>query len=176
MAARLSAMLAIVTRTSALLLMGAALGLAANALRRDGVSLRGYSPPASCQGGHEGQPAVEVLPPDRAVQLCGDRGVLVADTRPPQRFAEGHISDAVHLPCAAPSADATTVIAHLHDRHTLIVYGDSTAEARPVAEDLRRRIGRADLRVIVLDGGFPAWSQAGLACSSGPCPECKQPK
>jgi 3-mercaptopyruvate sulfurtransferase SseA len=117
-----------------------------------------------------------VLPPDRAVRLCGDRGVLVADARPPQRFAEGHVSDAVHLPCAAPSADATSVVASLRDKHTLIVYGDSTAEARPVAEDLRRRIGRPDLRVVVLDGGFPAWSQAGLACSSGPCPQCTQPK
>lgn len=166
----------ILGRMSALLLMGAALGLAGNALRRDGVSLRGYSPPMSCQEAHAGQPAVEILPPEQAVQLCGDRGVLVADARPPQRFAEGHVSDAVHLPCAAPSADATTVVAHLRDKHTLIVYGDSTEEARPVAEDLRRRIGRADLRVIVLAGGFPAWSKAGLACSSGPCPECKQPK
>jgi 3-mercaptopyruvate sulfurtransferase SseA len=169
-------MLALLGRTSALLLTGAVLGLGANALRRDGVSLRGYSPPVSCQEAHAGQPAVEVLPPDRAVRLCGDPGVLVADARPPQRFAEGHVSDAVHLPCAAPSADATSVVSTLANKHTLIVYGDSTEEARPVAEDLRRRIGRADLRVIVLEGGFPAWSQAGLACSSGPCPECKQPR
>jgi 3-mercaptopyruvate sulfurtransferase SseA len=168
-------MLAMLGRTSALLLTGALLGLAGNAIRRDGVSLRGYSPPVSCQE-HAGAPAVEVLPPDRAVRLCGDPGVLVADARPPQRFAEGHVSDAVHLPCAAPSTDANSVVTALANKHTLIVYGDSTAEARPVAEDLRRRIGRPDLHVIVLDGGFPAWSQAGLACSSGPCPACKQSK
>ena len=98
----------------------------------------------------------------------------MADARPPQRFAEGHVTGAVHLPCAAPRAEASTVVSRLHDRHTLIVYGDTTEEARPVAEDLRRRIGRADLRVVVLEGGFPAWSHAGLACSSGPCLECKE--
>jgi 3-mercaptopyruvate sulfurtransferase SseA len=162
----------IVARAAALVVTGAALGLGANAVRHDAVSLRGYSAPVSCTA--EAAPArpVEVLSPDRAVHLCGDPGVLVADARPPQRFAEGHVTDAVHLPCAAPRADANGVVSSLAGKHTLIVYGDTTAEARPVAEDLRRRLGPADVRVIVLDGGFPAWSRAGLACSSGPCPEC----
>jgi 3-mercaptopyruvate sulfurtransferase SseA len=168
-------MLGLVARTVLLLVLGAAVGLGANALRRDGVALRTYRPPASCEGPKSG-PVVEILPPDRAVRLCGDSGVLVADARPPQRFAEGHVADAVHLPCAAPNKDASSVVSALAHKHTLIVYGDTTAEARPVAEDLRRRIGRSDLRVVVLEGGFPAWSQAGLACSSGPCPECAEHK
>ena len=33
--------------------------------------------------------------------------------------------------------------------NTLIVYGDTTREARAVAEDLRRRVSRPDLRVVV---------------------------
>lgn len=168
-------MLPLAARTAVLLVIGAAVGLAANAVRSDGVSLRGYSPPVSCvgpQGGH----AVEVLPPDRAVRLCGDPGVLVADARPPRRFAEGHVAAAVHLPCAAPQAEASTVVSRLAAKNTLIVYGDTTEEARPVAEELRRRIGRPDLKVVVLEGGFPAWNAAGLACSSGPCPECTEHK
>jgi 3-mercaptopyruvate sulfurtransferase SseA len=163
---------AVTGRAAALLAAGALLGLVSNALRADRVAIGGYSPPVACEGAKGGLPAVEVLPPDRAVKLCGDRGVLVADTRPSQRFAEGHVAEAVHLPCAAPRAEASTVVARLASKHTLIVYGDTTEEARPVAEDLRRHIGRPDLRVVVLDGGFPAWNRAGLACSSGPCKEC----
>ena len=165
-------MLPLLARAVALLCAGAFLGLAANAVRPGGVSLRAFSAPVACPGVTAGQPAVEVLPPDRAVRLCGDPGVLVADARPPQRFAEGHVADAVHLPCAAPRTEASTVLSRLEKKHTLIVYGDTTEEARPVAADLRRRIGRPDLRVVVLAGGFPAWNQAGLACSSGPCHEC----
>jgi 3-mercaptopyruvate sulfurtransferase SseA len=168
-------MLALAARASALLVIGAGLGLLANAARPDGIALR-YQPPVSCTAAKEGLPPVQVLPPDRAVRLCGDPRVLVADARPPRRFAEGHVSGAIHLPCAAPDAEATSVVSRLASRHTLIVYGDTTEEARPVAEDLRRRIGRADLEVVVLDGGFPAWNHAGLACSSGPCPECAEPR
>jgi 3-mercaptopyruvate sulfurtransferase SseA len=168
-------MMPLAARTAILLVIGGAVGLVANGVRPDGVSLRTYSPPVSCEGPKSGQ-AVEVLPPDRAVRLCGDPGVLVADARPPRRFAEGHISSAVHLPCAAPQAEASTVMSRLAQKNTLIVYGDTTEEARPVAEDLRRRIGRSDLKVVVLEGGFPAWNQAGLACSSGPCPECTEHK
>ena len=56
-----------------------------------------------------------------------------------------------------------------------MVYGDSTEEALPVAEELRRRGDRPGLRVAVLAGGFPAWSQAGLACSSGPVRGLRRP-
>jgi 3-mercaptopyruvate sulfurtransferase SseA len=166
-------MVGLLARTVVLLVIGAAVGLGGNAVRKDGISLRSYSPPASCEGA-KGGPLVQVLPPGQAVRLCGDSGVMVADARPPQRFAEGHVADAVHLPCAAPNADASAVVARLAHKHTLIVYGDTTEEARPVAEDLRRRVGRGDLRIVVLEGGFPAWSKAGLACSSGPCPECTE--
>ena len=167
-------MLSVLLRATTLLVVGAGIGLGVNAARPDGVAVRHYRAPVSCEASEPGAPAVEVLAPDRAVRLCGDPGVLVADARPPQRFAEGHVADAVHLPCAAPDREASSVVSRLAQKHTLIVYGDSTEEARPVAEDLRRRIGRPDLRVVVLEGGFPAWSKAGLACSSGPCPACTE--
>jgi 3-mercaptopyruvate sulfurtransferase SseA len=167
-------MLSVVARAVLLLLIGGGLGLAANAVRPDGVSLRGHRAPVACEAPRSGPLAVEVQTPERAVRLCGDPGVLIADARPAARFAEGHVAGAVHLPCAAPRDEASTVVSRLADRTTVIVYGDTTEEARPVAEELRRRVGRPDLRVVLLEGGFPAWDRAGLACSSGPCPECKE--
>jgi rhodanese-related sulfurtransferase len=163
----------LLARALALAVAGAGLGLAVNAIRPDGVALRGFAAPAACTA-QAAAPAVEALPPTQAVRLCGDPGVLVADARPAARFAEGHVAGALHLPCAASGTVADGALAQLAGKHTLIVYGDSTDEARPVAEDLRRRIARPDVRVIVLEGGFPAWNQAGLACSSGECPGCAE--
>jgi 3-mercaptopyruvate sulfurtransferase SseA len=162
----------VLTRAMALLAVGCGLGLAVNAVRPDGLALRGFAPAMACSAGAAQMVSVESLPPEQVVRMCGDPGVLLADARPPERFSEGHVADAVHLPCAASGTEASSVVARLGAMHTLIVYGDTTEEARPVAEDLRRRIGRADLKVVVLEGGFSAWNKAGLACASGPCPDC----
>lgn len=177
----LGAMVILLARALALAAVSTALGLGYNAVRPQGVALRTFSPPTACgvpgtgaATAADGIAWVEVLPPAQAVRLCGDQGVLVADARPATRFAEGHVAGALHLPCAASSSEATSAMARMHDKHTVIVYGDSTAEARPVAEDLRRRAGRPGLRMVVLEGGFSAWSTAGLACSSGPCPHCAE--
>jgi rhodanese-related sulfurtransferase len=168
-------MVALLARALVLLVVGVGLGLAANAVRSDGVALRGFAPPVTCSASAGGPAAaVEVLPPTRVAELCADPSVLIADARPPEQFAVGHVANAVHLPCAATGARASSVMGQIAGMRTVIVYGDTTAEARPVAEDLRRRIGPSGVRVVVLDGGFPAWSQAGLACVSGPCHACTE--
>src|SRR5258708_3725877 len=80
--------------------------------------------------------------------------------------------------CGAGETATVAGVAPLAGRHTLVVYGDGTEDAKLVAEELRRRAdraGRSDLRVLVIEGGFAAWSRAGLACSSGPCAECGTP-
>jgi rhodanese-related sulfurtransferase len=164
-------------RALCLLLAGGALGLAVNQARPDGVRFTKFAAPNSCGAGvaAAAPPAaapVQVLPPAEAVALCGDPQTLLADVRPADEFAQGHVTGAIHLPCAASGSAASAAVDLLAGRHTLIVYGDGTGDAQPVAEELRRRGGRPDLRVIVIEGGFPAWSQAGLACSSGPCLDC----
>jgi 3-mercaptopyruvate sulfurtransferase SseA len=83
---------------------------------------------------------------------------------------EGHVAGAVHLPCDAGGKSAVEALAHSRAQ-TIVVYGASTDDARPVADSLQRR--HPDVRVALLDGGFAAWSAAGLACASGPCDECK---
>jgi rhodanese-related sulfurtransferase len=168
----------VVGRALCLLLAGGALGLAVNQARPDGVRFTKFAAPNSCSVAAAAAPPaagaapVEVLPPAEAVTLCGDAQTLLADVRPADEFAQGHVTGAIHLPCAASGSAASAAVDLLAGRRTLIVYGDGTDDAQPVADEMRRRAGRPDLRVIVIAGGFPAWSQAGLACSSGPCLDC----
>jgi len=180
-----SVMVAVVARAGCLLAVGTALGFAVNAARADGVSFGAFAAPSACPaapapavaaaGAASAAGAVEVLAPTAVADLCRDPRAVVVDVRPPAAFAEGHVAGALHLPCAAPGGAARATVELLAGRNTLIVYGQDTAEALPVAEELRRRTGRADLRIVVIDGGFLRWSAASLACSSGPCPECGAP-
>jgi rhodanese-related sulfurtransferase len=163
-------------RAFCLVLAGSALGLAVNAARPDGVRFTKFAPPTTCGAGEAAaappSAPVEVLAPTTAVSVCGDAQTLVADVRPADEFARGHVTGAIHLPCASSDSAASAAVDRLAGRHTLVVYGDGTDDAKVVADELRRRGGRADLRIVVIEGGFDAWSRAGLACSSGPCAEC----
>jgi rhodanese-related sulfurtransferase len=164
-------------RLAVLLAAGVALGLVINLLHPRAVRFGGFAPPRACaatpdHAGAAAPPTVELLSLVQVANLCGDPRALVADARAADRFAEGHISGAIHLPCASSRTAASAALDRLADKETLVVYGDDTDDALPVAEELRRRGERPGLRVAVLVGGFAAWSRAGLACSSGPCVDC----
>lgn len=155
-------------RAVALLAMGAAAGVVLNALRPGGLSFLAIHAPTSCEDAPGGGPA-EILP-EEAVALCGQTDVVIADARSELAYAQGHVADAIHLPCDATGQVAAEGMAHLERAHTVIVYGDSTESARPVASSLLRR-RRGDVRV--LRGGVAAWASAGLACASGQCKDCR---
>ncbi|HVZ71006.1 MAG TPA: rhodanese-like domain-containing protein [Polyangia bacterium] len=163
----------LVGRALALLLVGSSLGLAVNAARPDGVRFTKFQAPTTCGAGNEHGAVsataapVEILAPTAAVGACGDPQTLVADVRSASAFAEGHVTGALHLPCASSVEAALAAVDLLAGRRALVVYGEGTEDARVVAEELRHRAGRPDLRVSVIEGGFAAWNQAGLACSSG---------
>ena len=173
-------MVSILTRAVCLLGAGALLGLLVNGIRPDGVRFSAFAPPTACSAGSAAAHAadaltVEALSPQDAAGLCGDAATLIADVRPAADFAQGHVSGAIHLPCTASGQAASAAVDLVAGRQTLIVYGVATDDARRVADELRQRVRRRDLRIVVVDGGFGAWSQAGLACSSGPCLHCQAP-
>ena len=149
-----------------LLCAGALVGLAVNAVRPDGVPLVAMQEPTQCAVAAE---PLELDPHD-VVDLCTHGGVVVADARPTERFAQGHVAGAVHLPCDASGVSRSAALSYLDEAHMIIVYGDSTDEARPVAASLAAR--HPDKAIGVLRGGFEAWSAAGQACASGPCADC----
>lgn len=163
--------IATVMRALALAVAGLLLGVLGNALRPDGVALRPLPEPVACEGESKGP---RLLAPEEASRLCRSGGVLIADARSMTRYREGHISSAIHLPCDADGRVASDAIAHLDGVKTVVVYGDSTREAQPVAASLWRRLEKTGADVVVLEGGFHAWEAAGLACMSGPCNDCKE--
>jgi rhodanese-related sulfurtransferase len=175
-------MIPVVMRAALLLGLSMVIGLGVNAVRPNGVALRSFAAPALCgappsnHSAGSAMPAVSVVPPEEAAGLCGDPQTIIADVRPEKEFALGHVTGAIHLPCAASGSVADAAAGQVAGRRTLIVYGDGTGDAQPVADEMRRRINRPELRILVLAGGFPAWSQAGLACSSGACPDCQVQK
>jgi len=168
----------ILMRALGLVGAGALLGLLVNGVRPDGVRFARFAAPSACTvtaaGGEQapGLAPVETLAPREAAGLCGDAATVIADVRPAADFAEGHVSGAIHLPCTASGQAASAAVDLVAGRRTLIVYGEGTEDARRVAEEMRQRIRRPDLRIVVVTGGFGAWNQAGLACSSGPCATC----
>lgn len=164
-------MVALFVRAGFLAALSIVAGLVFNGIRPDGVSLGAAPPPAVCQVPSVTRP-VERLSPAQANQLCANPNVLIADARPPESFAQGHVAGAVHLPCAAPSGVAQGVPGMLASRNTVVVYGETTEEALAVADGLMRQNTKPGLRIAVLEGGFAAWQLAGFACASGPCAEC----
>jgi rhodanese-related sulfurtransferase len=161
---------AMAMRSAALLLGGAAVGLGLNAARPAGVALRGFEAPTACTAGAVAEARVVEMEPREASTLCGRPGIVFADTRPAPRFEEGHVADAVHLPCDAAASGVEEALARVGRAQTIIVYGESSDDGHDVAETLRRRGFPGELRV--LRGGFAAWEREGLACASGPCKDC----
>jgi rhodanese-related sulfurtransferase len=160
-------------RTALVLGVGAVLGVAVNAVRPGALHPESFVAATTCSASALTAQAspLKVLPPSRAVRLCGEKGVLIADVRGPDRFAEGHVAGAVHLPCAASGDVLARALDAAAGKRTLVVYGESTADARTVAESLQPKLP-AGLELVVLEGGFAAWNAEGLACTSGPCPDC----
>lgn len=106
--------------------------------------------------------------PSEASSLCLVSDVIVLDVRSAELYAAGHIADAEHLPCSRAALD-DPLVRRLRLASAVIVYGQDAAQALPVAVGLMQQNVRG---VHVLEGGYPAWEEAGLACASGPCPGC----
>ncbi len=156
-------------RAFAILVAGALAGLAANAVRPGGVRLGGWQEPTQCEG--EAAAATAEIAPSEVAAMCARPDVVVADTRPESRYAEGHVAGAIHLPCDARGEVAAEAMARLGAARVVVVYGERTDDARPVARTLLGRRPGSDVRVLA--GGFEAWSRQGLACASGACTDCK---
>jgi len=162
---------------AALVALGAAVGLGANALspRPAPVRAKVYSVAeasgGACAGPEEAAaaraPRISVA---EASALCQSCLAAFVDARSAGEFARGHVANAVHLP---PSGhpDEGAALDELRSHPLVVVYdGDySCAVADEVAARLRGA-GLADVRV--LSGAWPAWAAAGAPAAAGACGSC----
>jgi rhodanese-related sulfurtransferase len=173
--ARADAVLAlprVAPRLAILCAIAAGTGWLANRVRAEPIKLTSYAAPTQCSEAASSSTA-SVLSAQSVSALCGRNNVLFADARDEAQFEQGHVTGAIHLACTSSRGDVGQLLAQLEGKDTLVVYGKSTKEARQVADGLLRQTKRRDLSVIVLDGGFAAWRDTGLACSSGACDHCE---
>ncbi len=160
--------MALLRHSASLAVVGAAFGLLLNAIRADGVALlRPFEPEipgaSECRVAASGPPVIDVA---AAEALLAANEAVFGDVRNAAEYAEGHVVDAVHLPC---SADAPDWLGNVAKYSTVILYGEKDADADQVAHALSAG-GYRDVRV--LRGGFAAWRDGGGLAASGPCDVC----
>ncbi len=155
----------LVIKTALLLVGSAAFGLLVNAVRPGGVSYE-WQPTAECD--LDKLPVPEVSPRE-ASGLCRSAKVLVVDVRPQSLYEQGHLPDAMHLPCNR-SALEEAAQEQLSSADAVLIYGQDTESAVVVARALLKQ----NYPVRVLQGGYPKWEGEGLACASGPCEACSE--
>ena len=152
-------------RAGLLALLGMGAGLGWNAVRGRPLQPTQFLVPDKCEAAVSVQ--TDEIDVTDAARRCRRHDVLLADSRSATAYAEGHAAGAIHLPCDTRSEAIETRLA---GARTIIVYGETTDSARPVAQALRER---TQVEVLVLRGGFAAWDRASLACESGACTECR---
>lgn len=161
----------LVVRTLVLAVFGCVLGYAVNALRADGVALAPMEAPHACGVPTERSSSVLVLSAADAASAIDAGGLVVFDARAAADYERGHVDGALHLPCTSASHDAERLLAPARAGTEVIVYGDGLDDARPMAEEIVRRVG-GDVRIAVVDGGYDALVAAGAAAESGSCERC----
>jgi rhodanese-related sulfurtransferase len=142
----------------AVLILACVAGLAANALRSDGLQLR----PGPDQG--DG-----FVPLGQAEELHRSGAALFLDARSQVEFEEGHIAGALNLPpeefgfyyelLAGRIAGAGVVITYCDGEHCLL------------SQDLARLLrGKGQQQIRILKNGWSLWQEAGLPVLSGAMP------
>lgn len=157
-----------------ILVAGTALGLVSNAARPDGIDLA-RAPARATEG--------ECAPPTEqtqwisladATELVGQADVMFVDARPTDEYVGAHVAGAYSVPFQ-PGAELSREGKDIAgSARVVITYCDthggcscSVALARAIAA-----AGAEDVRV--LEGGWPAWQEAGAPADSGTCRLCEE--
>lgn len=145
---------------AAIVLVSAVLGIAVNAARPGGISLK--TPPVPASGKPMGF--------EEVWQAFDEGKSVFIDARPAPEYIDGHIRGAVNVPHLERQKHLPGLLrAHPPDTH-LIVYCDGLeCEASKRLSGFLLQHGWRN--VYVFTDGFPAWLDAGLETVSGDAPE-----
>lgn len=135
-----------------ILLVGAALGLAANAVSPRGLPLLAPEPAAAPE---------EFIPLKRAKELWHDGRTLFLDAREPEDYAAGHIGNALNLPAQSFAQHFGEIAPLLTPASVLVLYCDGNeCELSHRLRESLRPLGYTN--TYLLFNGWSAWRQAGL--------------
>jgi rhodanese-related sulfurtransferase len=164
---------------AALGVAGVAVGLAANALSPRPVDLTkpvlaasASATTGTCHAPVDDHPRVHPkLPLAEALQACTACTAVFVDARGEAAFAQGHVTNALHLP---PEGDGelTEVLAKVRAAPMVIVYDDDAGGCR-LAQGVADRLaaeGVTNLRI--LEGSWSAWQAAQGPAQAGSCEVC----
>ena len=94
--------------------------------------------------------------PNGAIALINNENAQLIDIRSAEAFAKGRIAQAKNVPSDEIAARAAELVkAH----ECIVVQGDASRSAVQAASALR---AAGASRVAILEGGYPAWLDAGL--------------
>lgn len=152
-------------QTLALLISSAAVALAVNALRPDGIPLVGDFSPAARFTAPTGERMDIGL--EEAERLYFTRAAVFFDARPPEEYARGHIRGARSLPLQDLDLRFLEETADLELETPVITYCDG--ETCTLSHELAlffRDAGFRNARVLV--NGWTLWREANLPTETGP--------
>lgn len=148
----------VVPQAIILVLLGAALGLAANQISPRGIPLRTPPKRAPAQS--------EFLTLEQAKQLWDGGSAMFLDAREPDDYAAGHIGNAFNLPAQSFAQHFGAVAPMLAPGSELVLYcdGKECDLSHRLAESLRQQ-GFTNLHLLF--NGWTTWRQAGLPTTQG---------
>jgi rhodanese-related sulfurtransferase len=123
---------------------------------------------ALCEGPVPEQPTIVWVTHEEARALH-QRGAVFLDARPETEYEQGHVAGAYHAPIDTGVA-GDDVLAIARGARAVVTYCDTSSEcaASTRLAALLGAAGVADVRV--LEGGMPAWLEAGYPAEAGACP------
>jgi rhodanese-related sulfurtransferase len=148
-------------RALVIVLTGAVLGLAANAISPRGIPY--ITPPKQTL-----QPQ-EIVPLKEAQELWSSGASIFLDARLPADYAAGHIANAFSLPVEEFDDHYPQVVTMLTPDANIVVYCDG--QECDLSHDLAKKLhelGYKQVRILV--NGWTAWHTAGLPTHTGDQP------
>lgn len=154
---------------------GTALGLVSNSVRPDGVDLA--AAPARATEGECAPPAEQTqwISLSEATEMSGQPDVLFVDARPRAEFVQAHVAGAYSVPFHAGETVPRDALVAVAGARVVITYCDTHGGCSCSVALARAIVAAGGLDVRVLEGGWPAWEQAGAPAEAGTCRLCPEP-
>jgi rhodanese-related sulfurtransferase len=153
------------------LLVGVTLGVGVGVVRGVPSAEDPTAEEGACLPPVADEPVVSWIDADRASELHGGPGVVFVDARSEDAFLTGHVAGALHVPMDA-GVVADDVVALLRGYGTLVAYDDTSDECARSTRLASVLVQSGLSGVRVLEGGFPAWLEAGHPAEAGTCRLC----